>query len=127
MNYTAYLISYWWMVRQSRIYTSPFISEKSKDHIRFRFHYKGDPTPFLTMHTMRQEPIIKEFCRLDGRYLCTATGYPVILLDDKSWRRYTGTGWTIEPIKTDYPVIWYRPFLKPLDVAIYWVNGVKNV
>ena len=89
---TAYVISIAWMIRTYKHHTNPYSVERSKDHLRYCFYLQGDAVPFFTLHVMRDEGLIKEFVRFDGKLKLHRVGHPAILLSDVTVKNGTAPG-----------------------------------
>ena len=115
---TAYVISIAWMIRTYKHHTNPYSVERSKDHLRYCFYLQGDAVPFFTLHVMRDEGLIKEFVRFDGKLKLDRVGHPAILLSDVDCQKWDGSRSVHEPI--DREVSTFGLFLNQNPVAILW-------
>ena len=120
-KYTAYAIATASMVRTWKGHSNPIVREVSPDHVRYRFHYPGDPVPFFSIHVTREEGVLREFTRIDSEPKLTRSGYPVVLHDDETWLVWNGDSWELEPALLDADLDTFDLFLTCGQVGVLWL------
>jgi len=116
--YTAYAISCSWLAKTYKRHQSPFVIERSPNHVRYLFYFEGEQLPFFTLHTCKNEGLIKEFVRFGDELKLHRIGYPVITLGEGEYIQWEGSR-TVHT-KLDRELSTFGLFLNTKPVGILW-------
>lgn len=117
-NQIAYTVCCAWLARTYKRHSNPFVIERSSEHTRYLFYYAGEQLPFFTLHSCKNEGLLKEFVRFNGELKLHRIGYPVRVLDKNEFIQWNGSRMVYTTI--DRELNTFGLFLNSAPVGLLW-------
>ena len=117
-NQIAYTVCCAWLARSYKRHTNPFVIERSKAHTRYLFFYDGEQLPFFTLHTCKDEGLIKEFVRFDDELRLHRVGFPVRVIGQNEYVKWDGAKMVYTIINRELNT--FGLFLNSKPVGLLW-------